>query len=178
MCVFRRQEQNTGWKHICGWFRRLTVEEKQALNQRFWDEGRLKLEPWLKPRIDHDPIKIWPTSQVVSCQQLPQEALEVTLSVGERLTVDHCILATGYQVNMANIPFLRRGNILPRLHMRNGYPMLDAHFQSNLPGLFITSMAASQAFGAFFCVHGECRGLSAYRRIISKELRSALKPCG
>jgi hypothetical protein len=65
MCVFRRQEQNTGWKHICGWFRRLTVEEKQALNQRVWDEGRLKLEPWLKPRIDHDPIKIWPTSQKV-----------------------------------------------------------------------------------------------------------------
>jgi hypothetical protein len=46
MCVFRRQEQNTGWKHICGWFRRLTVEEKQALNQRVWAEGRLKLEPW------------------------------------------------------------------------------------------------------------------------------------
>jgi hypothetical protein len=114
----------------------------------------------------------------VSCQQLPQEALEVTLSVGERLTVDHCILAIGYQVNMANIPFLRRGNILPRLHMRNGYPILDEHFQSNLPELFITRMAASQAFGAFFCVHSECRGLSAYRRIISQELRSALRPCG
>ena len=46
MYVFRRQEQNTGWKHTCGWFRRLTVEEKQALNQRVWAEGRLKLEPW------------------------------------------------------------------------------------------------------------------------------------
>jgi FAD-dependent urate hydroxylase len=171
MCVFRRQEQNTGWKHTCGWFRRLTVEEKQALNQRFWDEGRLKLEPWLKPRIDHDPIKIWPTSQVVSCQQLPQEALEVTLSVGERLTVDHCILATGYQVNMANIPFLRRGNILPRLHMRNGYPMLDAHFQSNLPGLFITSMAASQAFGAFFAF---TVSVGASARIIGSFLRSSV----
>ena len=68
MCVFRRQEQNTGWKHTCGWFRRLTVEEKQALNQRFWAEGRLKLEPWLKPRIDHDPIKIWPTGMRVFTQ--------------------------------------------------------------------------------------------------------------
>ena len=46
MYVFRRQEQNTGWKHTYGWFRRLTVEEKQALNQRVWAEGRLKLEPW------------------------------------------------------------------------------------------------------------------------------------
>jgi cation diffusion facilitator CzcD-associated flavoprotein CzcO len=152
-----------------GWFRRLTVEEKQALNQRFWAEGRLKLEPWLKPRIDHDPIKIWPTSQVVSCQQLPQGALEVTLSVGERLTVDHFILATGYQVNMANIPFLRRGNILPRLQRHNGYPVLDEHFQSNLPGLFITSMAATQDFGAFFAF---TVSVGASARIIGSFLKS------
>jgi FAD-dependent urate hydroxylase len=28
-----------------GWFRHLSAQEKQALNQRFWAEGRLKLEP-------------------------------------------------------------------------------------------------------------------------------------
>jgi cation diffusion facilitator CzcD-associated flavoprotein CzcO len=133
-----------------GWFRRLAAEEKQALNQRFWAEGRLKLEPWLKPRIDHDTIMLWPTSQVVSCCQLPQGAIEVILDVGERLTVDHIILATGYKVNMANIPFLSRGDILPNLQISNGYPVLDEHFQSTIPGLFITSMPATQDFGSFF----------------------------
>jgi FAD-dependent urate hydroxylase len=133
-----------------GWFRRLAADEKQALNQRFWAEGRLKLEPWLKPRIDHDTITLWPTSRVVSCRRLPQGVVEVTLDVGERLTVDHIILATGYKVNMANIPFLSRGNILPRLQLSNGYPVLDEHFQGTVPGLFITSMPATQDFGAFF----------------------------
>jgi FAD-dependent urate hydroxylase len=132
------------------WFRQLSDPEKQALNQRFWAEGRLKLEPWLKPRIDHDTVKLWPTSQLVSCRQLPQGALEVALDVGGRLIVDHIILATGYKVNMANIPFLNRGNILSKLQLSNGYPVLDEHFQSNIPGLFMTSMAATRDFGAFF----------------------------
>jgi hypothetical protein len=146
--------------------RRETGPQSALLDRRSVEAGTL-----VKPRIDHDPIKIWPTSQVVSCPQLPQGALEVILGVGERLTVDHCILATGYQVNMANIPFLRRGNILPRLHMRNGYPMLDAHFQSNLPGLFITSMAASQDFGAFFAF---TVSVGASARIIGSFLRSSV----
>jgi FAD-dependent urate hydroxylase len=133
-----------------GWFRRLAVEDKQALNQRFWAEGRLKLEPRLKPRLDHDTITLWPTSRVVSCQQLPQGAVEVALDVGTRLTVDSIIVATGYQVNMANIPFLSRGNILPYLQLSHGYPVLDEHFQSTVPGLFITSMPATQDFGSFF----------------------------
>jgi hypothetical protein len=102
---------------------------------------------------------------------LPQGVLEVTLSVGERLTVDHFILATGYQVNMANIPFLRRGNILPRLQMRNGYPVLDEHFQSNLPGLFITSIAASQDFGAFFAF---TVSVGASARIVGSFLKSSV----
>jgi cation diffusion facilitator CzcD-associated flavoprotein CzcO len=51
-----------------GWFRHHSAQEKQELNQRFWAEGRLKLEPWLKPRLDHDTVKIWPTSQLVACR--------------------------------------------------------------------------------------------------------------
>jgi hypothetical protein len=45
---------------------------------------------------------------------------------------------------------LAQGNILAQLETRNGFPMLDEHFQSNLPGLFFTSMCATQDFGPFF----------------------------
>ena len=72
------------------------------------------------------------------------------LDNGERLTVDHIILATGYKVEMNRVPFLVRGNILDELKTRNGYPVLDEHLQTNIPGLFFTSMAAAQDFGAFF----------------------------
>jgi hypothetical protein len=44
----------------------------------------LKLEPWLQPRLDHHTVKIWPTAQLVSCQQIPQGQLEVTLDVARR----------------------------------------------------------------------------------------------
>ena len=39
---------------------------------------------------------------------------------------------------------------LNRLEIRNGFPVLDEHFGTNIPGLFMTSMAAVQDFGPFF----------------------------
>lgn len=62
----------------------------------------------------------------------------------------YIILATGYKVNITNIPFLAQGNILPWLNQENGYPVLDEHFQTNILGLFATSMMVTQAFGSFF----------------------------
>ena len=34
-----------------GWFRGLPEAERKAIAQRFWQVGRLQLEPWLAPRI-------------------------------------------------------------------------------------------------------------------------------
>jgi thioredoxin reductase len=132
------------------WFRNLPKQKRKEIEQRFWAEGRLKLEPWLWPRIDKENIKIWPSSRVVACKELPTGELEVKLDVGERLTVDHIILATGYKVNMENVPFLAAGNTLSKLKIQEGSPVLDENFQSNIPGLFITSMAATKDFGNFF----------------------------
>jgi cation diffusion facilitator CzcD-associated flavoprotein CzcO len=132
-----------------GWFRRLTDEEKARVNQQLWAEGRLKLEPWLGARITKDTIHLFPESQVTGCRELPDHELEVSLD-GTTLMVDQIILATGYKVNVEKVPLLAQGNILAQLETRNGFPMLDEHFQSNLPGLFFTSMCATQDFGPFF----------------------------
>jgi cation diffusion facilitator CzcD-associated flavoprotein CzcO len=131
------------------WFRRMTDEEKAQVNQRLWAEGRLKLEPWLSARITKDGIKLFPESQVTGCQELPNGELLVNLN-GSTLTVDQIILATGYKVNVEKVPLLAQGNILAQLETRTGFPVLDEHFQSNLPGLFFTSMCATQDFGPFF----------------------------
>jgi thioredoxin reductase len=133
-----------------GWFQNLEKKKRKDIEQRFWAEGRLKLEPWLGPRIKRENVKIWPSSRVVACKELPTGEVEVTLDVGERLTVDHIILATGYKVNMENVPFLAAGNVLSKLKIQEGSPVLDENFQSNIPGLFITSMAATRDFGNFF----------------------------
>jgi FAD-dependent urate hydroxylase len=132
-----------------GWFRRLTVEEREKLGQRLWAEGRLKLEPWLAARVTDPSIRLFPNTAVTFCRERQGE-VEVTLTDGTTLAVDQIVLATGYKVEVGRIPFLATGNILPRLESRNGYPMLDERFQSTLPGLFFTSMCAVQDFGPFF----------------------------
>lgn len=131
------------------WFRNLTAEVKEQINRRLWSEGRLKLEPWLAQRIANPAIKLFPHSQVTACRTLSSGELEVQVS-GTLLRVDQIILATGYKVNVAQIPLLAQGNLLARLATLNGFPVLDEHLQSNIPGLFFTNMCATQDFGPFF----------------------------
>ncbi|MGH7884602.1 MAG: NAD(P)-binding domain-containing protein [Thermodesulfobacteriota bacterium] len=133
-----------------GWFRNLSRKEREEIDKRFWTEGRLKLEPWLAPRLKSDSIKILPETNVTNCRELPNNDLHVEFDSGETLILDYIILATGYKVNMNNIPFLSSGNILEKLELINGFPVLDDYLQTNISGLFVTSMAASQQFGSFF----------------------------
>jgi hypothetical protein len=51
---------------------------------------------------------------------------------------------------MHNVAFLDRVTILNPLETVEGYPVLDTEFQSNLPHLFVTGLAATRAFGPFF----------------------------
>lgn len=108
-----------------------------------------------------------PSHRVVNCNQQADGTLEVKLDVGETLTVDHVVLATGYRVDMNRIPYLCGGNVLKEMQISNGYPVLDEHFQSTVPGLFITSFSATQDFGPFF---GFVIGSSAAARIIGSYL--------
>jgi thioredoxin reductase len=132
------------------WFRNLSPEEKNEINHRLWAEGRLKVEPWLEPRVMKETVKLWPNTRIVSCDELPGSDLLIKLDNNESMTVDHIILATGYKVAIDRIPFLANGRVLDDLVTNNGYPVLDEHFQTNIPGLFMTSMAATQDFGPFF----------------------------
>ena len=132
------------------WFRRLSPEEKDAVNHRLWAEGRLKVEPWLESRVMKDNVRLWPRTALVSCKALPRGDLVVELDNGKTLSVDHIILATGYKVQINQVPFLAQGNILQQLATENGFPVLDEHFQTSILGLFVTSMPATQDFGPFF----------------------------
>ena len=128
------------------WFRRLSQTEKDDVNHRLWAEGRLKIEPWLEARLNDERVKLWPQTQLESCS----EDLEVILNNGATFNVDHVILATGYKVDITRLPYLAAGNLLAKLETRNGFPALDDHFETSVPGLFITSMPAGQDFGPFF----------------------------
>ena len=131
------------------WFRRLSPEEKDAVNHRLWAEGRLKLEPWLAPRINNDRVHTYPQTELLSCTETANNEFTTTLSNGETFNVDQIVLATGYKVDITRLPILK-GDLIKRLETRNGFPVLDDHFETSVPGLFITSMPAMQDFGPFF----------------------------
>lgn len=133
-----------------GWFRSLTPEQQDEVRQRLWGEGRLKLEPWLAPRLAHPAIHLLPMTHVQHCVERADGSLQVELEGADRIVVDTIILATGYRVHLERVPLLSEGNLLARLELCNGYPLLDEQFQSSVAGLFFTSFAAGQDFGPFF----------------------------
>jgi FAD-dependent urate hydroxylase len=146
---------------IPGWFRRLPTAERDAIADRFWAEGRLKLEPWLPPRLPERVVNRRARTEVTTCRELPSGEIDVKLSSGERLVVDHLVLATGYKPNLANIGYLRP--ILDRIETTDGFPALDEHFQTSLQGLFMPGFVATRDFGPFF---GFVRGCPAAATLI------------
>lgn len=131
------------------WFRELPEQDREALNGRFWQEGRGKLEPWLGPRIDHPSIELLPHASVSSCRELPSGSVEIRLDDGRRREVDHVILATGYKVDMARVGFLSQ-RIHGEMRTEDGFPLLSTGMETSVPGLYVTSLAATRAFGLFF----------------------------
>ncbi len=133
-----------------GWYRRLTEYDRSELGQRFWAEGRLKLEPWLAPRIDKPFVHLWPHTNIKSCQQLADSRVALELDNLTQLTCDFIILATGYQVDLSRVGFLKDGDLLDDIERHNGAPALGEDLQSSVNGLYFSSMAATADFGPFF----------------------------
>ncbi|WP_266367090.1 NAD(P)-binding domain-containing protein [Tellurirhabdus rosea] len=131
------------------WFRELTPEQQEAYRHKLWAEGRLKLEPWLESRICRDEVTLHPRTEVASVTRKPDDSLLVTLTDEETFVVDDIILATGYQVDIKRLPFLSEA-LQEAVAVRNGFPLLDVHFQSTVPGLYFSSFPAGQSFGPFF----------------------------
>jgi len=152
------------------WFRDLPQAEKDQVSHRQWAEGRLKIEPWLESRLNDERVKLWPQTQLAGCFEKENGELEVSLTNGERFRVDDVVLATGYKVDITRVPLLAAGNVLKQLETRNGFPVLDDHFETSVPRLFITSMPAMQDFGPFF---GFTVSVRTAARLICGRLRGA-----
>ena len=133
-----------------GWFKRLSTEEREGIYQRLWGEGRLKLEPWLHPRIQGDNVHLWPNTRIIASRRNDDASLAVSLDNGATLAVDQVILATGYRVELGREPYLRDGSIVRTLQVEEGFPVLDDQFQSSVPGLYFTGQTATRDFGPFF----------------------------
>jgi hypothetical protein len=91
----------------------------------------------------------------------------VSLDNGDAFTVDRVVFATGYRVDLSRVPFLANG-LLPDLSIRDGIAPLDTHFQTRVPGLYVTSLAATRDFGSFL---GFTVSVRAQAQVIGEAVR-------
>ena len=98
---------------------------------------------WLKPRTQNVTIH---TNALVDQVRIEGERLHLRLSDEDERIVDHVVLGTGYQVNLALYPFLPP-EVLRRLDLVHGYPRLDAGLESSLSGLHFLGAPAAWSFG-------------------------------
>jgi FAD-dependent urate hydroxylase len=151
---------------VRGWWRTLSNGEQDAIVQRFWEVGRLTLEHWLTPRLASAAIHRWPGNEVIHAQATPAGSeLQVRLSDGDGLLVDHVVFACGYKADLARVPYL--AGVLDRIQVTDGFPVLDASFGTSLSGLYLPGFTAIRDFGPFF---GFVKGTPAAATLIVQDL--------
>ena len=132
------------------WFRSLDAEQKRRVAFRLWLEGRGKLEPWLAPRLDAPTVTSRPFRTIAGADAGPADAVTLRLDDGAELTADQIVLTTGYRADICREPMLANGNLLDRVEIADGCPVLDSAFQLSIPGIYATSMLATHDFGPLF----------------------------
>ena len=140
-----------------GWFRGLPEAERKAIAQRFWQVGRLQLEPWLAPRITA--AHLHPRTEIARPRS--NGAITARLTDGTSIEADHLLLATGYAPDMTRVPYL------PPIELADGFPVLDPDFQTSVPGLYIPGFPSTRDFGPFF---GFVAGATTTAAIIGRAL--------
>jgi thioredoxin reductase len=160
------------FEHEPGWYRSLPATEREVLDHRLWCEGRLKVEPWLQARCETEDIIVWPRTQAVSSRESPDGAV-VEFDNGTSVAFDRIVLATGYKADLARVPFLASGNLLPLVACDNGRPLLDDTLQTTVRGLFVTSFLATRDFGPFFAFTVAARTSA---RLVMRELDEVARP--
>jgi hypothetical protein len=99
---------------------------------------------WVKPRIENVRIS---TSCVVKSAEQSGAQLKLMFDDGSTRAFDHVVLATGFKVDLARLPFLSR-DLLGRIHLARRYPRLNAGFESSVPGLHFVGATAAHSFGS------------------------------
>lgn len=137
---------NWGLEHMPYAFQQLPRSLKDNLLQ-----GRLRHGPagsaWLKPRV---------LGKVTLHERQPAQEIResddgVVLKLAQdgRIKADHVLLATGYRVNIWNLPMLSPA-LVSRIRTYRDAPVLNSHFESSVPGLYFVGISSVSSFGPFY----------------------------
>ncbi|MGH3480204.1 MAG: NAD(P)-binding domain-containing protein [Nocardioidaceae bacterium] len=153
---------------ISGYWRHLPKAERDQIDRRFWEVGRLTLEYWLTPRLAWSGIHRWPGTEVVHADASDGgDQLHVVLSNAQRLTVDRVVFASGYRADLTRVPYL--DTLIDDIQLVDGFPVLDENFGTTIPDLYITGFSATRDFGPFF---GFVKASPAAATLLVREITS------
>jgi cation diffusion facilitator CzcD-associated flavoprotein CzcO len=141
-----------------GWFAGLSAPDRHSIEQRFWEVGRLKLEPWLYPRLRSANIQVLENSVVHGVERASPSGPYRALIQGAHTAAvdfDHCILATGFKVDVTRLDYL--SGLVSGLTIVDGFPKLTNRFESeSIPGLFFVGLVAGKQFGPYMGFTASC----------------------
>ncbi|MBV9354701.1 MAG: NAD(P)-binding domain-containing protein [Chloroflexi bacterium] len=98
---------------------------------------------WLLPRLRDVPLN---TGRSIVSAVPAGDRLRVQLDDGSERELDHLVLATGYQVDVARYRFLAPP-LVRSLARLGGFPWLGPGLESSVPGLHFVGAAAAGSFG-------------------------------
>jgi hypothetical protein len=98
---------------------------------------------WLPARLAAVKIS---TGRVVQSAMMVGDEIQLKLSDGSERRVDHILLGTGYQVDIAKYGFLAP-DLVKEVRQLQGYPDLAGGLRSSVPGLHFVGATAARNFG-------------------------------
>ncbi|MFI9326721.1 FAD-dependent oxidoreductase [Kitasatospora sp. NPDC052868] len=101
---------------------------------------------WLRERVEGSGVLLLTGHTVESARENGGSVrLRIRGRTGE-LEVDHVLAATGYRVDVERLDVLDRG-LRRAVRTAQGAPRLSNGFESSVPGLYFTGLAAANSFG-------------------------------
>lgn len=102
---------------------------------------------WLRDRVIGK-VHLHENQQVTN-MEAKNDGVDVTLSSGEILHVDHVALSTGYKVALKKLPILH-SSLVSQIEEDNDIPVLSHWYESSVPGLYFTGLSSMRAFGPLY----------------------------
>jgi FAD-dependent urate hydroxylase len=98
---------------------------------------------WLPPRLASVKIS---TGRSVQAARSQGDRIQLKLDDGTERRVDHVLMGTGYEVDIARYDFLAP-EMLSDVRRLDGYPILRRGFSTSIPGLHFIGACAARTFG-------------------------------
>jgi FAD-dependent urate hydroxylase len=98
---------------------------------------------WLRTRLDTVVVN---TGRAVRTVDSAGDRVSVGLDDGSERSVDHVLLATGYEVDISRYGFLAP-ELLARVARVGGSPRLSTGFETSVAGLYMLGAPAARSFG-------------------------------